>query len=76
MMRKVRMHVARMAKKPRTTITAIAQWGKEASFDADWTPCWVACAALDRDADAADSEADDKDAAADVEAIDAITESA
>lgn len=110
-MKKARMPLARSARKPSTTITAIAQWGNE-ELAADWTfplpgppepegftavpvlveppspPAWdrreadeaeaadadEAEAANADDRDAAD--ADDAAAAADVDDIDAITESA
>lgn len=90
--KKVRMHVAAMARNPRTTMTAIAQWGKLESDLAgrtfpvsvgpnDTTDAEGAVASF-VNVDVLDAaftearEADDKEAASEDEAIEATTESA
>jgi hypothetical protein len=79
--RKPRTPIARIAKKPRTTMTAIAQWGKS-EFELDCKLPGVAVARdLELEAAAADAEAADaKDAEAaaadDEDAKDDVTESA
>lgn len=77
MMRKASTHVATMARKPRTTMTAIAQWGKMEPAEVGWRfPEEVELGAVVRVAVRA-ADAEDADAAeADEEAIDAMTESA
>jgi hypothetical protein len=70
---KARMPPARSAKNPRTTMTAMAQWGKLDEPSDDWMPPGfeplVACA---DDADAADTEDIDAD---ELEANEELTES-
>ncbi len=79
--RKPRTPIARIAKKPRTTMTAIPQWGKlECELDCK-LPGVAVARNLELDAAATDAEAADaKDAEAatadDEDAMDDVTESA
>lgn len=86
MMQKARTHVEAMARKPRMTMTAMAQCGKDDDEAPDWTfgelDAEAAEAAEREEASAADSDDeaaaadDDADAADAVDCIEAITESA
>ncbi len=76
--RKPRTPRARIAKKPRTTMTAIPQWGKlECELDCK-LPGVAVAKYLELEAEAADTEAADAEAAAadDEDAMDDVTESA
>lgn len=81
MIRKARTQLATMARNPRTTITAIAQWGKSLLV----APCCTAAVdvGLDvgmvvnrKEVSEAATEEEDAAAADDKDAIDAATESA
>jgi hypothetical protein len=76
--RNTRAPIARIAKKPRTTMTAIAQWGKgEPELDCK-LPGVAVARNLELEAAAADAEAAEAEAAAadDEAAMDDVTESA
>ncbi len=77
-MKKVSRHIAVIARKPSTTMTAIAQWGKGESDIACWTcPSAVnVCDAKDwdlEDREASDAELDDAAANDDDEATESRT---
>lgn len=80
MMKKARMPPATRARNPRTTITAMAQWGKFEASPVAWMPPGFE-PGVDRveDADADDAEAAEADAAAaaadELAAIEELTES-